>query len=84
MAPLSVYRALLKHPQLAAAVNHLLTMLLFSGNKLDVRLRELLIMRIGWVTGSMYEWTQHWRFAERVGLPSEGVLAVRDWRNSNR
>ena len=84
MAPLSVYRALLKHPELAAAVNHLLTMLLFTGNKLDVRLRELLIMRIGWVTGSMYEWTQHWRFAERVGLPSEDVLAVRDWRNSNR
>lgn len=84
MAPLSVYRALLKHPELAAAVNHLLTMLLFTGNKLDVRLRELLIMRIGWVTGSMYEWTQHWRFAERVGLSSEDVLAVRDWRNSNR
>ncbi len=84
MAPLSVYRALLKHPELAAAVNHLLTMLLFTGNKLDVRLRELLIMRIGWVTGSVYEWTQHWRFAERVGIPAEDVLAVRDWRNSSR
>ena len=84
MAPLSVYRALLKHPELAVAVNHLLTMLLFTGNKLDVRLRELLIMRIGWVTGSVYEWTQHWRFAERVGIPAEDVLAVRDWRNTSR
>lgn len=84
MAHLSVYRALLRHPELAGAVNHLLTMLLFNGNKLDVRLRELLIMRIGWVTGSLYEWTQHWRFAERVAIPAEDVLAVRDWKASSR
>jgi alkylhydroperoxidase family enzyme len=84
MAGLSVYRTLLRHPQLAAAVNHLLTTLLFTGNKLDVRLRELLIMRIGWITGAKYEWTQHWHFAARVGLPPEDVLAVRDWRSSTR
>ena len=84
MAGLSVYRTLLRHPQLASAVNHLLTTLLFTGNKLDVRLRELLIMRIGWTTGAKYEWTQHWHFAERVGLPSEDVIAVRDWRSSTR
>lgn len=82
MAGLSVYRVLLRHPALADAVNHLLTTLLFTGNRLDVRLRELLIMRIGWVTGAKYEWTQHWRFAARVGLPPEDVLAVRDWRNA--
>ncbi|TBR29358.1 MAG: carboxymuconolactone decarboxylase family protein, partial [Reyranella sp.] len=51
MAGLNVYRTLLRHPQLASAVNHLLTTLLFTGNKLDIRLRELLIMRIGWTTG---------------------------------
>jgi len=84
MAGLSVYRTLLRHPQLASAVNHLLTTLLFTGNKLDVRLRELLIMRIGWTTGAKYEWTQHWHFAERVGLPPEDVIAVRDWRLSTR
>ena len=84
MAGLSVYRVLLRHPQLASAVNHLLTTLLFTGNKLDVRLRELLIMRIGWTTGAKYEWTQHWHFAARVGLPPEDVIAVRDWRSSTR
>jgi alkylhydroperoxidase family enzyme len=84
MAGLSVYRTLLRHPKLASAVNHLLTTLLFTGNKLDVRLRELLIMRIGWTTGAEYEWTQHWHFAERVGLPPEDVIAVRDWRPSKR
>lgn len=84
MAGLNVYRTLLRHPQLASAVNHLLTTLLFTGNKLDIRLRELLIMRIGWTTGAKYEWTQHWHFAERVGLPPEDVIAVRDWRSSTR
>jgi len=84
MASLNVYRALLNHPRLAKAVDHLLTTLLFNGNKLDVRLRELLIMRIGWVTGSHYEWTQHWHFAELIGISAEDVLAVRDWRTSDR
>jgi hypothetical protein len=32
--------------------------------KLDPRLRELVIMRIGWLTASDYEWTQHWRVAQ--------------------
>jgi len=48
------------------------------------RLRELAIMRIGWVTGSVYEWTSHWRICMDIGLPAEDVLAVRDWQPSTR
>jgi alkylhydroperoxidase family enzyme len=59
-------------------------MQLLENNKLDTRLRELMIMRIGWVTGSAYEWTNHWRVATTAGVPPEDVLAVRDWRNSPR
>ena len=59
-------------------------MQLLENNKFDTRLRELMIMRIGWVTGSAYEWTQHWRVATTAGIPPEDVLAVRDWRNSDR
>jgi alkylhydroperoxidase family enzyme len=84
MAQVNAYRVLLNNPQLAAGVNALLTTLLFTNKTIDVRLRELIIMRIGWVTGSMYEWTQHWRFADAVGIPPEDVVAVRDWRNSDR
>jgi len=73
-------RVLLRHPDLAKGVLGLLTTLLFTGKKLDVRLRELLIMRIGWVTGSMYEWTQHWRIALDLKVPAADVVAVRDWR----
>lgn len=57
---------------------------LIENNKLDTRLRELMIMRIGWVTGSAYEWTQHWRVATTAGIPPEDILAVRDWRDSPR
>lgn len=59
-------------------------MQLLENNKLDIRLRELMIMRIGWVTGSAYEWTNHWRVATTAGLPPEDILAVRDWQNSGR
>ena len=37
-------------------------------------------MRIGWATGSVYEWTQHWRIALELGVPDEDLLAVREWR----
>jgi alkylhydroperoxidase family enzyme len=57
---------------------------LLENNKFDTRLRELIIMQIGWVTGSADEWTQHWRVATTAGIPPEDILAVRDWRNSER
>jgi len=59
-------------------------MQLLENNKLDTRLRELMIMRIGWVTGSVYEWTQHWRVATTAGVPPDDILAVRDWQHSPR
>ena len=82
MSHLNVFRALLNHPELAKAVSGLLSMLLWKANRLDERLRELIIMRIGWRTGSLYEWTQHWNVARRIGMGEAEILAVRDWRAS--
>ena len=83
-AELNVFRLLLRRPLVAKAVAELLTSLLFHG-KLDHRLRELLIMRIGWATGSNYEWTQHWRVAQTpFEVPPEDLLALRDWQGSDR
>ena len=82
MAGLNVFRILSQHPTLAGVVAQQLAMLLYRGNKLDDRLRELIIMRIGWRTGAMYEWTQHWPIALRAGLTEEEILAVRDPDNS--
>lgn len=59
-------------------------MQLLENNKFETRLRELMIMRIGWVTGSAYEWTNHWRVATAAGIPPEDILAVRDWQSSER
>ena len=81
-AGLSVFRILLQNEPVAKELANSVTTLLFTGNSLDGRLRELLIMRIAWQTGSDYEWTQHWRIARRMDIPAEDLLAVRDWRAS--
>ena len=81
-AELSVFRVLMHDQPVAKAVANTVTTLLFTGNVLDGRLRELLIMRIAWRTGSVYEWTQHWRIARGMDIPAEDLLAVRDWQAS--
>ena len=78
MAELSIFQALLNHPRLAGVFNDLLATLLWHG-ALDGRLRELVIMRIGWLTGCDYEWTQHWRVASRLGVSPEDLVGVQDW-----
>lgn len=78
MAELSIFQVLLNHPTLARALNDLLATMLWHG-ALDPRLRELVIMRIGWLTACDYEWTQHWRVACGLGVPAEDLLGVRDW-----
>lgn len=81
-ADLSVFRILLHNPPVAREIAKTLTALLFDGNVLNGRLRELVIMRIGWATGCEYEWTQHWRVARGMEIPAEDLLAVRDWHNA--
>lgn len=79
MAELAIFQVLLNHPTLAGAFNDLLATMLWRG-KLDSRLRELVILRIGWLTACDYEWTQHWRVAQGLGVSAEDLLGVRDWR----
>ena len=61
-ASLNVFRVLLHQPGVAKQIADLLSELL-AGKALDPRQRELIIMRLGWSTHSVYEWTQHWRVA---------------------
>lgn len=84
LADRNLFRALLSCPSLAKGINDLLYSLLFAATLSD-RHRELVIMRIGWATGSNYEWTQHWAVAQSAfGCQPEDLLAVRDWRRSDR
>jgi alkylhydroperoxidase family enzyme len=80
MCDLAIFQVLFRHPPLAKAVNDFLAVLLFKGD-LDDRLRELVIMRVGWVTGSVYEWAQHWRIAPQFGVSEGDLMGVRDWEN---
>ncbi|OBI49658.1 carboxymuconolactone decarboxylase [Mycobacterium kyorinense] len=82
MAELNIFQMLLNHPSLARALNDLLATMLWHG-ALDSRLRELVIMRIGWLTASEYEWTQHWRVAQGLGVSADDLLGVRDWQSHN-
>jgi alkylhydroperoxidase family enzyme len=80
MAELAIFQVLLNHPRLAASLNDLLAIMLWHG-RLDVRLRELAIMRIAWLTASEYEWTQHWRVAQGLGVSADDLLGVREWKS---
>ncbi|MEM7272421.1 MAG: carboxymuconolactone decarboxylase family protein [Actinomycetota bacterium] len=73
-----LYRSLLHHPQLAARINDLIDTLMTDAG-LEARLRELIVLRIGWSNGTVYQWTHHWRIAQTVGLEERELLAVRDW-----
>ena len=80
VAKLNIFRALFHRPNTAKAVSELLFSFLFDA-ALEHRQREFVIMRIGWVTGSEYEWAQHWPLStEFYGCTREEILAVRDWR----
>lgn len=78
-----IWTMLLARPKYAKALYAVLTDLLFRNN-LPVRLRELLIMRIGWSTSAEFEWAQHWAVATREGVDPQDLIAVRDWRTSDR
>ena len=82
MAELAIFQTLLNHPTLARALNDLLATMLWHG-KLDTRLRELAIMRIGWLTASDYEWTQHWRVALGLGVSADDLVGVQNWQAHN-
>ena len=78
LAELNYFRLLLRRPRTARAMSDLLVSLL-AGAALIHRHRELAIMRIGWLTGAQYEWTQHWRIAGQFGLAEDDLVATRDW-----
>src|SRR3954465_3739517 len=75
------FRPMANNPALAKASYDML-MILLSKNSLPLRLREMIVMRIGWRTRSAYQWYQHYQICtSQAGFSDEDVLAIRDWRN---
>jgi 4-carboxymuconolactone decarboxylase len=56
---------------------------LLTGEELPPRLREVAILRVGSLTGSEYEFTQHIRRGLSAGLTQEQITAIHDWHNSS-
>ncbi len=81
-ASLNIFATLLRHPKLARGIEKLLNTLLFEG-QLDARYRELIILRVAWVTKSSYEWAQHYKIGKSFGLSEADITGIREWRSSD-
>jgi 4-carboxymuconolactone decarboxylase len=72
---LNLFRVLMHHPSLTRRwtvfAGHIL-----QKQTLNVRDRELLILRIGWLNQSEYEWAQHVEIAKRAGITSAEIENV--------
>jgi alkylhydroperoxidase family enzyme len=64
---IGVYRTFARHPKLYAP-RQLLSEHIRLQNTLSARVRELLILRVGWLGQSEYEWQQHVRTGRAAGL----------------
>jgi alkylhydroperoxidase family enzyme len=77
LAASNVFRGLLHSPSGAAGFYGVVNALMFH-NKVAARARELIILRIGWRTGSEYVFCNHVRISRDLGIPDEEILGVRD------
>ncbi len=72
--PFNIFKTMVHHPELAKRwmvfANHIL-----SKSTLDVRDRELLILRIGYLCQAGYEWGQHVVIARRAGMSNVEISA---------
>ncbi|HUO05043.1 MAG TPA: carboxymuconolactone decarboxylase family protein [Candidatus Binataceae bacterium] len=80
LTTVNAFRVLLNNPAVAGPAGRMLAALLFGGS-LDARLRELIILRNGWLSGSEYEFCQHVAVARRLKIPEQDILGVRDPAN---
>lgn len=79
----NIYRTLMHKPKFGFLINELVELLL-TESTLEPRLRELVIMRIGWLNKGAYEWTHHWRLALGDGVAESDLLAMRNWQASDQ
>jgi 4-carboxymuconolactone decarboxylase len=65
--------ATLVHNRPIADATFALANVYFDPATIDPRLREVIILRMGWATGSVYEFGQHTLAARQVGLTDEEI-----------
>jgi alkylhydroperoxidase family enzyme len=80
-APIALYQALANSPKLLRAYSTLAKGLRYEADT-PRELREIVILRIGQLTGSEYEWAHHRKMAADAGVPEEKVTGLQRWRES--
>ena len=74
---LNIFRTLVIHPDLTRRWlvfgNHVL-----GKSTLSPRLREFVILRVGWLSGSDYEWGQHVLIARDEGVRDEEIARIKE------
>jgi alkylhydroperoxidase family enzyme len=75
--PLNIFRTLAHAPE--ALTNFLAwgSYILSKQNSLPAREREIVVLRIGFLCGSGYEWTQHVPIGQRAGLTDAEIAAIK-------
>jgi 4-carboxymuconolactone decarboxylase len=73
--PFNVFTTLARHPRLLKRFNALGGLFMAHG-ELPARDRELVILRVAWRTGSVYEWGQHDVIGRRVGLVDDDIARL--------
>ncbi|MCO5121076.1 MAG: carboxymuconolactone decarboxylase family protein [Burkholderiaceae bacterium] len=74
---LNIFRTQLAHPEAMRAFLDFGSYVLSKRNSLPGRERELVILRIGYLCRSGYEWTQHRRIGLNAGLTEEEVERIK-------
>jgi alkylhydroperoxidase family enzyme len=74
---MNVYRTLVRHSALAQRF-FVFGRYILSESTLPPRDRELVILRVGWLCQSEYEWSRHTILARRVGLTDEEIRRIID------
>jgi 4-carboxymuconolactone decarboxylase len=70
--PLNIFRTMVRHRGLADRFNRFGGYLLFKG-LLPAREREIVILRVGWRCGSVYEFGQHTVMSKPAGITDEEI-----------
>lgn len=74
---LNIYRTLVRAPRALTAFLAWGSYILSKKNDLPARQREIVILRIGYLCRSGYEWTQHVRIGLGIGLTEAEVAAIK-------
>ncbi|HTC11524.1 MAG TPA: carboxymuconolactone decarboxylase family protein [Acetobacteraceae bacterium] len=75
--PITLFKALVNSPKAARAFHGLGDYIRY-GSKLDMRLRELAILQVGWLARAPYEWSHHVKLGLDFGVSAADIQALID------